>query len=270
MVINQHFIPRFYQQYWECERKGYLWALDKKYSRQGVRQHSIRNNCSDEYTYEADVQNPDNAIENWYGKFETRFAPKYLRLINSRFCLQRISTDYKRMLCLVYAHFSARNKVNVYANVQNQIIASHFTLGFEDKLIDNRAMLNIVALMEGDAIEGTEGNSNFANELMTYKMQILVSDKTNIIFSDSIIRQVHCDDEYFFPLCPTMVVQFTKADNAMDGSIRKITDEEYTRFIEMYLNSSYVEQIYSSDKSTLERINQSYHFYMIDIKKLFT
>jgi len=100
-------------------------------------------------------------------------------------------------------------------------------------------MLNMVALTEGCTVEGTEEIRDFANELMTYKMQILVSDKTNIIFSDSIIRQVHCD-------------------------------EKYTRFIEMYINSPYVEQIFSSDKSTLEKINQSYHFYMIDIKKLFT
>ena len=263
MVKNQHYIPQFYQKYWECERKGYLWTLNKKYSKQGIRQHSIRRNCSDEYTYEDDIENPDNAFEHWYGVFETKYAPQYANFINGRFCLQRVSLKQKEMICLLYAHFSARNKTNVYENTKNRFIASHFTLGFENKIVDNRCMLNMVALANGGTIEGT--TSGFAKELMTFKMQILISDKPNIVFSDSIIQQIHYSEEYFFPLCPTMVARFTKSGETVDREIKRITDDEYSRFIDLYTTSTYVWQLFASNKDTLEEIRKKYIFCCVEI-----
>lgn len=258
MVKNQHYIPRFYQKYWECERNGYLWSLEKKYSKQGIRQHSIRNNCSREYIYEGDPQKPDNIFECKYSEFEVKCAPRYANLINGRFCLQQATLKQKKMICLLYAHFSARNKTNVYENVNNFIVASHFTLGIKDKKVDSRYMLNMVALTNGGTID--ENTSDFAEELMTYKMQILISDKPNIIFSDSILQQMHNSEEYFFPLCPTMVARFIKSDEATDREIRRITDKEYSRFIDLYATSTYVWQLYASNKATLEEIRRKYIF----------
>ena len=256
MTKNQHYIPRFYQQYWECEHKGHLWLWDKNYSKQEIRHHSIKKNCSGEYIYEGDIQNPDNAIEYWYGKFETRCALRYTKFIKSRFCLKRVSLEQKNVICHLYAHLSARNRINIYENTQNRAIASRFTLGVMDEDVDRRYMLNLVALTESGTIK--ESTSTFAKELMTYKMQILISDKPNIVFCDNVIRQIHSMEEYFFPLCPTMLAHFIKSDEVADGEVRKITETEYSRFIDSYIASDYVKRLYASNKYTLEEIRNKY------------
>lgn len=77
MTTNQHYIPRFFQKYWECERRGFIWELDKRYvssSNKGIRQQAIRSRNSEKCLYEADEMNPTNINENWYNKFETIYS----------------------------------------------------------------------------------------------------------------------------------------------------------------------------------------------------
>lgn len=258
MGKNQHFIPRFYQKYWECERRGYLWEFDLMHSTYGPHQKSIRKNCNGDYIYEGDTNNPNNAFEHWYELFENSIAPDYANLINSRYCFRVLTANQKELICRLFSHISARSYTNVYENVDNHILALHFTLGIKNKTIDRRNILNMIALANGGTLEGT--TSSFADELMNYRIQILVSDKPNIIFCNNIIQQVHVADEFFFPLCPYMVAFFTKSPSAIDGEIRKIKEEEYSRFIELYANSYYVSSLYASNKEVLDLISKKFFF----------
>lgn len=261
MTTKQHFIPQFYQRYWECEKKGFLWELDKRHTNgtdKGIRRQAIRTRNIQDYLYEADEDNPDNAIENWYGKFETLYAARYEKLINSRTCLCRISDNDKRMICRLFANFSARNPINLYNSPKNNAIASHFTLGEPNKRIDRRYIQNLVAFTEGgmNEIFGDDQNiySNFEEELISCKLQVLVTDQPRIVFCNRLSEQVCYYNEYYFPVCPTMVASFSKSDNINDKEIRKMTSEEYKKFIQLYLKNKSVEKIYAINKSVLENM----------------
>ena len=266
MTTNQHYIPQFYQKYWECEKKGSLWELDKRHRKnadRGIRMQAIRKRNSQEYLYEADKENPNNAIENWYGKFETPYAKLYRKLIDSRACLCRISDNDKFMLCRLFANFSARNPINLYNSQKNNALASHFTLGEPNPTIDMRYIQNLIAFTEGEMIEvfGRDNEKNspemlgeFAKELYSCNIQILISNEPNIVFCDSIIEQVCYPDEYYFPICPTMLALFSKGHYLADKTARRITVEEYSRFSQLYLKNKKVERIYANNKYALEHM----------------
>ena len=261
MTTNQHFIPQFYQRYWECEQKGFLWELDKRHingTNRGIRRQAIRTRNSQDNLYEADEDNPNNAIENWYSKFETLYAVRYSKLINSRLCLCRIPENDKLMICRLFAHFSARNPINLYNSSRNNALASHFTLGEPNKKIDRRYIQNLVAFTEGgmNEIFGDDQKiySNFEKELISCKLQFLVTDEPKIVFCNRLIEQICYLNEYYFPVCPTIVAFFSKSDDINDKEIRKMTSEEYKRFIQLYLRSKSVEKIYANNKGALENM----------------
>jgi len=61
-------------------------------------------------------------------------------------------------------------------------------------------------------------------------------------------------DEYYFPICPTMLAVFSKEQDIIDKSIRRITAEEYKRFSQLYLKSTVIERIYANNKCVLENL----------------
>ena len=249
MTKNQHYIPKFYQKYWECERKGYLWALDKKHN--NIRQVAITNNCSAEYLYEADINEPTNIFENYYKtEIEDKYAGEYLSLVNSRNVHSRISASDKAMVCKLFANFSARNSINLYNNPTNNFIASHFIMDTINIERGRRYIQNVMPF----------SNDLFESKLRSYSIQILTSDKSDIVFCDSLIEQVHYPDEYFFPICPYMTACFSLTDKGRDGLIRKITTDEYDRIIKLYAVDQRVGKIFAKDKSVLENIKRQYHF----------
>lgn len=266
MTTNQHYIPQFYQRLWECEKKGHLWELDKRHRKnadKGIRMQAIRTRNSQNCLYEADKDNPDNAIENWYGKFETLYAESYRKLVDSRACLCKISDKDKLMLCRLFANFSARNPKNLYDSRKNNALASHFTLGEPNPVIDRRYIQNLIAFTEGEMIEvfsraNEKGNpemlGEFARELYACKIQILVSSESNIVFCDNIIEQVSYLNKYYFPICPTILAVFSKEHHANDKSVRKITPEEYSRFVRLYLKCPKVERIYANNRNVLDNL----------------
>lgn len=266
MGKNQHYIPQFYQKLWECEQKGRLWELDKRYKNnadKGIRMQAIRNRNSEEYLYEADKENPNNIIENWYGRFETAYSEHYKKLIDSRACLCKISDKDKLLLCRMFANLSARNQINLYNNQKNNEIASHFTLGEQDSLIDKRYIQNLVAFAEGEmavVFERENENENlqmlgeFAGKLYSYNVQILFSPEDQIVFCDNIIEQVSYQDEYFFPLHPSMLAVFSGSQCYEDKSIRKITSKDFEKFVRLYLENDIVKRIYANNKDILESL----------------
>ena len=266
MTKNQHYIPQFYQRLWECEKKGHIWELDKRHKKnadKGIRMQAIRTRNSQEYLYEADKDNPNNAIENWYSKFETLYAELHRKLIDSRACLCKISDNDKLVLCRLFANFSARNPINLYNSQKNNALASHFTLGESNPIIDRRYIQNLVAFTEGEMITvfGTEKEKwntqmlgEFTRKLYSYNVQILVSPEQRIVFCDNIIEQVSYPDEYYFPIHPTMLAIFSKSQRFEDKSIRQITDREYARFIKLYLENDNVKRIYANRKDVLEHL----------------
>ncbi|MBR3468372.1 MAG: DUF4238 domain-containing protein [Lachnospiraceae bacterium] len=266
MTTNQHYIPQFYQRLWECEKKGHIWELDKRHRKnadKGIRMQAIRTRNSQNCLYEADKNTPNNAVENWYGKFETLYAESYRKLIDSRMCLCKISDKDKLMLCKLFANFSARNPLNLYDNRRNNALASCFTLGEPNPVIDRRYIQNLVAFAEGEMIEvfggeNEKGNpemlGEFTRELYSCNVQILVSAEQNIVFCDYIIEQVSYPDEYYFPICPTMLAVFSKEQDIIDKSIRRITAEEYKRFSQLYLKSTVIERIYANNRCVLENL----------------
>ena len=256
MGRNQHFIPVFYQKYWESERKGYVWGFEKKYSNQGLRQFAISRNCSKDYLYEGDSSKPTNAFENLYNEFETRSAKPFSQLIDSRNCIQRVDGKTKKLLSDMYSNFSARHERNLYGSMENHRLASLFTLGKADKTIDRRYILNMISLSKSRVYEGVE--SDFGNRLMSYKFQVLVSNEPKIVFFDSIVEQIHYENEYYFPICPTMVARFADDIDSADGTVRIIRDREYERFIDMYMLHPLVTKVFSSDKRILERVVARY------------
>ncbi|MBR4320006.1 MAG: DUF4238 domain-containing protein [Oscillospiraceae bacterium] len=266
MTSNQHYIPQFYQKYWECEKSGYLWEFDKRHRKnadKGIRIQAIRTRNSQKYLYEADKDNPNNTIENWYGKFENLYANRYKKLINNEVYLCRISDNDKLMLCRLFANFSARNPINLYNSRRNNAFASLFTLGEINPIIDRRYIQNIIAFAEGEMMEVFDDESKksssemfgeFAKELYSCNIQILVSNKPNIVFCDNIIEQVAYPDEYYFPLCPTMLAIFSKEHRLSDKIVRRIASEEYMKFIQLYLKSKNVERIYANNRFVLENM----------------
>ena len=96
--------------------------------------------------------------------------------------------------------------------------------------------------------------SNFEKELISCKLQMLVTEEPRIVFCNRLIEQVCYLNEYYFPVCPTMVAFFSKSDDSNDKEIRKMTSEEYKKFIQLYLESKSVEQIYANNKSVLENM----------------
>ena len=230
--------------------------MEKNYVQQGPRQQAIKSNCSKRFLYEVDLKKPDNCVEDLYGKFETDYSKKYKNFMNGCLAIQKISIQQKEMICLLYACFSARNEKNLYKNPKNLSIASQFTLGIKDKKVDQRTICNLVALANGGVIE--KSSSVWGEELQSYKIQILRSDKPNIIFNDYITEQLNGNGEFFFPLCPTMVAFFTKSADTLDRGIRKITSEEYSRFIDLYVNDSNASRIFASNRTVLDEIVKDY------------
>lgn len=261
-TANQHYIPRFYQKLWECEKKGFLWELDKSHRNNadnGIRKQAIRFRNSQEYLYEADESNPTNIVEKWYGKFENLYSERYKCLISSLGCMCKISARHKLMICKMFANLSARHPKNVYNNAQNNALASHFTLGEPNKRIDRKYIQNLLAFSQGGMYEVFGGGESeclgeFEQKLLSLNIQLLVSDKPNIVFCNSIIEQISYHDEYYFPICPTVLALFSRESKTADGIIRKITLEEYRRFIRLYIDSKEVEQIYANNKLSLEKI----------------
>ena len=259
MTKNQHFIPRFYQKYWECEKQGHLWSYDKKLKT--ICKRPITANCSEDFLYEADVDSPDNAMENWFGKFETLYSGRYKKLINSRTCISRLSEQDKNLICKFFVNFSARNPKNLYKNPENNLLASHFTLGIDDKKTDRRSINLLLAISEGgmgDILSPEkEILGDFEETLCSCKIQLLYTNEPKIVFCDSIVKEVSCAGEYFFPLCPNMVSRFSFDKNSEDRSVRQMTDEEYRRFILLYSRSRLVKRIYAQSKDVLERITRN-------------
>lgn len=255
---NQHVIPQFYQYYWESESKGRLWALCKTEDYEKVRLRAIRNNCSYDYVYEGDERNPSNCYDKYYQRYENSISTVYKRFINGMTMTYRIPKEDKRMVCQLFAHLSARNPKNIYGNLINLLLASKYTLGFEDRKVDQRHLLNMIALADSGA--NGETITEFANDLMTYKMQVLITTENNIVFCDSIMQQLYQKNELFFPLCPSMVAWFTRDLRIEDGLIRKISREEYERFINRYIKSNLVYEIYSKDRKILDEICKKYIF----------
>ena len=256
MTKNQHFIPRFYQKYWECEKPGHLWSYDKQYKT--IRQRPITANCSEEYLYEADVDNPDNAMEHWLGKFETLYSGRYKKLITSRTCINTLSEQDKILICKFFSNFSARNPKNVYNNPENNLLAARFTLGIEDKKIDRRSINLLLATAEGGMSDifspKEEILGDFEETLRSSKIQLLYTAEPTIVFCDSIVKEVSCAGECFFPLCPNMVAHFSWDKNVEDRTVRRMTDEQYRRFILLYTRSRLVKRIYAQSKDVLEKI----------------
>lgn len=259
MTKNQHFIPRFYQKYWECEKQGHLWSYDKKLKT--ICKRPITANCSEDFLYEADVDSPDNAMENWFGKFESLYSGQYKKLINSRTCISRLSEQDKKLICKFFANFSARNPKNLYENPENNLFAARFTLGIEDKKKDRRSINLLLAISEGGMSEiispEKEILGDFEETLRSSKLQLLYTNEPKIVFCDSIVKEVSCAGECFFPLCPNMVACFSFDNNIEDRSVRQMTDEEYRRFILLYSRSRLVNRIYAQSEEILERITRN-------------
>lgn len=267
MTSNQHYIPQFYQKMWTCEQDGYMWRLDKQDGNCEIRKSPIRHSNSEEYLYEADPADPNNVVENCYGKFETRYSKPFHNLIKTMTCLCRISDEEKLMLCKLFANFSARHPSNLYNNSQNNILASWFTLGESDETIDRRFIQNCIAFAEGEMIEVLDGGDDkiendvslgsFANKLSNCTIQILVSNKSNIVFCDSLIQQVSYANEFYFPICPTMLAVFSCEQKGIDKGVRKIQQSEYERFVQLYLRDSHVHYIYANNRDTLEKLRRA-------------
>lgn len=251
MTSNQHYIPRFYQRYWMCEQSGRVWGLEKKYN--NIRLKAISKNCSRDYTYEADPSNPNNVIDDCYYEFENKYSDLYKSLIDSRNCSIKLTYEQKRLICRMFSHFSARHPYNVYENPVPGMITSIFTISGNGKTEEeDRFLRNAYALGQGSTLEDSPGD--LEEELMTYNLQLLVSDKNDIIYSDCLIEQLYHHSEYFFPLCPNVVALFSGYITCDDCTFRKITNEEYIRFIGYFLFDNRVKFIYSNQKIVLERI----------------
>lgn len=162
----------------------------------------------------------------------------------------------------IICEFSARNPMNLYNNPFNNMLASHFTLGEPNPHIDRRHIQNMIAFSEGAMMELFGGDSyitgDFEKELQSSNLQILISNEANIVFCDSIISQVRNYNELFFPICPSLVAYFSRKHTIYDRIIRKITEEEYTRMIRVYLSSQNVRKIYANSRATLETV---YNYY---------
>ena len=255
MTKNQHYIPRFYQRYWECETKGCLWSYDKR--RGSIRQRPISANCSEDYLYEPDIDNPDNAMENKFGKFEKMYSDPYKSLMDRIACIRKLSEQDKKMICKLFANFSARHPKNLYNNSVNNRRASIYTLGIKDKNIDRRSInLLYASAVGGMSVVFDQENeilSPFEEKLLARRMQLLYTDEPKIVFCDALVKEVCYIAEWFFPLSPTMVAHFSWGNSIEDKTIRKMTEEEYRRFIFLYTRSGLVEKIFAQSKEVLEK-----------------
>lgn len=174
-------------------------------------------------------------------------------------CLNKISETNKRVMCRFFAHLSARHPLNLYQNAFNNMLASHFSLGEPNKIIDRRHIQNLIVFYEGGMMEVFGDDEiifgDFEKDLRSCNLQILVAEDESVVFCDALISQVGYINEYYCPICPTMVAFFSESKMVKDKTIRKITEEEYRKIARLYLVSSKVRKIYAKSKSVLERIS---------------
>ena len=67
---NQHYIPQFYQRYWDAGEKR-VYRYNKKGDRLSLKPVSIRRNCSEHRLYEPNKNNPHYVFEDIYSKKRT-------------------------------------------------------------------------------------------------------------------------------------------------------------------------------------------------------
>lgn len=259
MTTNQHYIPRFYQKYWGCETQGFVWELDKQHitnADKGITKQAIRSRNTQECLYEVDEKKSTNKFENWYREVEAYYADCYKRLVDSIDRQGEITKKGKLLLCKMFAQFSARNPNNLYCNPKSQFLAASYRLLTNNWSIDQRYLQNMIAFLEGGMGEMFDGisksHSDFEKELLSYRLQILISDEPQIVFCNSITEQVCYWKEYYFPISPTMLASFSKSDVSTDMEIRKITSEEYLRFIRLYLRNPRVTHLFAKRRLPLD------------------
>ena len=236
-----------------CEQSGRVWGLEKKYN--NIRLKAISKNCSRDYTYESDPNNPNNVIDDCYYEFENKYSDLYKSLIDSRNCSIKLTYEQKRLICRMFSHFSARHPYNIYEDSLPGIVTSIFTISGDEKTNEeDRFLRNAYALGQGSTLEDSPGD--FEEELMTYNLQLLVSCNGDIVYSDCIIKQLYHHYEYFFPLCPHVVALFSEYIRESDCTFRKITNAEYERFINCFLLDDRVKNIFANKKTVLEQLQR--------------
>ena len=68
------------------------------------------------------------------------------------------------------------------------------------------------------------------------------------------IQQVSYRNEYYFPICPYIVARFSAFSKYEDKMIKRITDEEYLRFTNLYYKNRIVERIYACSDTVLKEL----------------
>ena len=245
---NEHFIPRFFQESWECkERKKHIWSFDK--STCSIKMVAIKHNCSEDYLYEADENNPNNLFEKKHkAEYEDKYCGQFRNLLSSINCLLCASDNDKKMLNDMFLNFSSRHPSNLYNNPLNNALVSSFNIGDIDKVVEKRWLLNLLPFCN-------------INDINDYKVEVLLSNSSDLCFCDCITLGNQYGNIKFFPLAPNAVACFSKESGCVDKSIRRITDEEKQKFLNMYIASNYVRKIYANNKDTVELVRDKYIFY---------
>lgn len=245
---NEHYIPQFYQESWECkERKKHIWSFDK--STCSIKMVAIKNNCSKDYLYEADENDPNNLFEKKHKvEYEDKYCGQFRNLLSSINCLMHASDSDKEMLIDIFLNFSSRHPYNLYNNPINNALVSRFSIGNIDKRVETRWLLNLLPFCN-------------INDMNDYKVEILISKSSDLCFSDCITIDNQYGNIKFFPLTPNVVACFSKKTGCVDKCIRRINDEEKLKFLNMYIASDYVRKIYANNKDTIELVRNKYIFH---------
>ena len=248
LTRDDHFIPQFYQNSWECsEKRKHVWRFEKKYL--SVDTVAIKKNCSEEYLYEADKNAPDNVFEKKHKQeIEDVYCVKLKSLLDRINCIVNITDEDKEAIITLFENFSSRHPDNLYKNPINNAIVSHFTIGDSNEEREKRFFLNILPFTDIISLDA-------------YKVELLFSPQGYIVFSDCITIGNQYSDEMYFPLSPYVVALISKSDGCIDKSIKRITAREIDSLINLYIASGKVTRIFSNNKQLIGFVKEKYIFW---------
>ena len=244
ITINQHIIPQFYQMFWDCGDR-YVWQYEKNIN--FFKRASIGKNCSENYVYEYDQNNPDNEIENLFCDYiETPCSKRYRPLITGYYCFTNVPEKLQTAICYVVANLLTRNPNYIYENP----LRHRFLDDVEKyhKHVNRREILNELALCDF---------LDLYNILKSIKATLYISQEPKIAFCDNMcINTLFFKNKAYFPLSPHLLLVFDNTQVNDRWNLESLPESIYNEFVYLIALHQQVDKIYTNNKQTILNIKE--------------
>lgn len=247
MTKNQHIIPKFYQMFWDCGDK-YVWRLDKQ--RNFINRKSIGTNCSGDYVYEDDPDNPDNEIENLFNKqIETPCSKSCRTLVTGYNCFITVPENIQQSLCKLFANILTRRPEYIFENPNKNMLMDkteqYYGLQFRRKVLNNLALMHYMDLYY---------------VLLAINATIYVSNEPKIVFCNQLSEQVlFAQNKLYMPLSPHLLIIFDNTKINSGWTVQTMSESIYNDFLSRIVLNQQVEYVYANNNQTISIVQNYLH-----------